>query len=115
MLRLAWSEPIRVAGQRDMRPSRLAWFDRPTDPKQLWTAHPLDGIENGVSGLIFAGRDLIAAERHPPGRVLLFARTEHGFGAPRELARTNNLIGIVAYSNQELLMIEKNRVVLLRH
>jgi len=115
MLRLAWSEPVRVAGQRDVRPSRVAWFERATDPKQLWTAHPLEGIERGVGGILFSGRDLIVAERDAPGRVLLFRRTAEGFAAPRELARTNNLIGIAAYNNQDLLMIEKNKLILLRH
>ena len=115
MLRLAWNSPVRVAGQRDMRPSRLAWFERAPDPKQLWPAHPLEGIENGVSGMVFSGRDLIVAESDAPGRVLLFERTPRGFARPRELARTNKIVGIAPYSNQNLLIIEKKRVVLLQH
>ena len=117
MLRLAWSAPVRIAAQRDMRPARASWFERAADPKQLWPSHELmpGGVAGGVSAALFVGRDLILSEREAPGRILLFHRTGAGFAPAKELTRANNVIGIAVFGTHDLLLIQKNRVVLLRH
>jgi hypothetical protein len=116
MLKLAWSSPVRVAAQRDMQPSRAAWFARAEDPKQLWTAHDLLPGQplSGVSGALFIEKDLLISERNSPGRVLFFRRTRDGFAPGKELIRTNKAIGMAALSGRRVLLIEKSQVVLLR-
>jgi len=113
MLRLAWSDPIRVAAQRDMQPARIAWFERPADPRQLWTVHDLLTLQ-GAGGVLFAGNDLILLERHPPGRVLRYRKTQGGFSPGKELIRTNNAVGLAGLPNGRVLLVEKSQVVLLR-
>jgi hypothetical protein len=113
MLRLAWSDPVRVAAQRDMRPGRAAWFEHAADPKQLWTMHELASLQ-GISGVVFIEQDLILSERDPPGRVIRFRRTPGGFAPGMELIRTNNAIGMAGLSNGRVLLVEKFQVVLLR-
>jgi hypothetical protein len=112
MLSLSWSDPVRVAAQRDMRPARAAWFERAADPKQLWTAHDL-GPFNGVAGVQFINKDLIVLERAPSGRVLRFRRHRDGFAPGQELIRTNTGIGIAGLPGNRVLVLEKFRVVLL--
>jgi hypothetical protein len=112
MLHLAWSDPIRVAAQRDMRPARVAWFERPPDPKQLWAAHDLGSLA-GVAGVQFINKDLFILERDPPGRLLIFRRQSGGFGPGNELIRTNTGIGLASLPGGRLLILEKFRVGLL--
>jgi hypothetical protein len=112
MLRLAWSEPVRVAAQRDMRPARVAWFERPTDPKQLWTAHNLASLQ-GVASLKLINKGLFILELDPPGRVLRFRRQGAGFGPGKELIRTNRGVGLASLPGNRLLILEKFRISLL--
>jgi len=112
MLRLAWSEGVRVAAQRDMRPARVAWFERPADPKQLWSAHELASLQ-GVGGIQFINKDLFVLEKDPPGRLLRFRRQGSSFGPGSELIRTNSGIGLASLPGDRLLILEKFRVGLL--
>ena len=112
MLLLAWSDPVRVAAQRDMRPARAAWFERPADPKQLWTAHDL-GLLQGAAGIQFINKDLFILERdtsRPPASVPPAARR---FRPRKVLIRTKNGIGVAHLPGDRLLVLEKFRVVLL--
>lgn len=113
MLRLAWSDPVRVAAQRDMHPGRVAWFDRAPDPQQLWTRHDLASLQ-GASGVLFLGKDLIVSERYPPGRVLLFRAQAGGFAPGKELIRTNPSIGMAPLTDHGVLLVQKSRLVVLR-
>src|SRR5579862_540517 len=69
-----------VAVQRSVPRARLAWFEKPADPKQLWIEHRLEGaLElNQVNSLQVAdfdsdGRlDLLIAERAGAGRLIVF-------------------------------------------
>lgn len=120
MLRLAHSslngKPVRVAGQRDMRPARAFWFVPPQDPaqflKQIWQAHSL-GEFQGVSGALFLKGDLILSERDAPGRVVRFRRTSDGFAPPQQLARTGGVLGITALPDGRLLVLEKSQATLI--
>lgn len=112
MLSLAWSDPVRVAVQRDMRPARAAWFERPADPRQLWTAHHL-GLMQGTAGIQLTNKDLFILERDPPGRLLRFRRKRGGFGPGKVLIRTNHGIGLARLPGNRLLVVEKSRMVLL--
>ena len=108
MLSLAWSKPVRVAVQRDMRPARAAWFERPADPQQLWTAHDLGSLQ-GAAGIQFINKDLFILEEDPPGRLLRFRRQRGGFGRGKVLIRTNNGIGLARLPGDRLLVLEKLR------
>jgi hypothetical protein len=112
MLRLNWNEPVRVAAQRDMRPARVAWFERAADAKQLWTAHDMASLQ-GVAGVELINKDLFVLERDPPGRVLRFRRQGIGFGPGKELIRTNRGVGLASLPGNRLLILEKFRISLL--
>ena len=44
MLRLAYRNGILAAGQREMTPARLAWFEKPAaDPTPQWPQHAIEG------------------------------------------------------------------------
>jgi hypothetical protein len=49
MLRLAYRDGILVAGQRQMSPARLAWFERPpANQTPQWPQHPIEGAWDRV-------------------------------------------------------------------
>ena len=83
-----------VAVQRSVPRARLAWFEKPPDPKQLWIEHRLDGtLElNQTNSLQIAdfdgdGRlDLLAAERGGAGRLIVFHNAGGGKFEPRVIA-----------------------------
>jgi hypothetical protein len=59
MLRLAWRDGILVAGQREMSPARLAWFEKPAaDPTPQWPQHAIPGDWDRVHSLALADFDL---------------------------------------------------------
>lgn len=85
---------ILVAVQRAVPRARLAWFEKPSDPKQLWIEHRLEGsLElNQVNSLQFAdfdgdGRlDLLVGERAGAGRLILFHNAGAGNFEPHVIA-----------------------------
>jgi len=84
MLRLAWMGPRDlIATQREMPDARLALFERPADPRQLWTEHRIaDGLSRphslDVADFDDDGRlDVLVAEQSGSGRLLIF-RNEAG-------------------------------------
>ncbi len=113
MLHLAWSDRVRVAAQRDMRPARAAWFERPADPKQLWRPHDLGPLQ-GAAGIQFINEDLFILEQDSPGRLLQFRRQGGGFGPGKVLIRTNGGVGLARLPGNRLLVLEKNRIAVLR-
>ena len=72
MLRLAWNGSL-IAAQRESSPARMARFDRPTDPAQLWTARPTSAEPplHRVQALAAAGSMVVAGENHGAGSRLL--------------------------------------------
>jgi hypothetical protein len=104
MLRLALADlagsgkPVLVAAQRRMPPvgsrgtsqsagpgARLAWFEQPGDPRQLWIEHRLDSDLSTVNSLAvvdFDGDrrpDIFVAESSGAGRLIVY----HNDGAGR--------------------------------
>jgi hypothetical protein len=58
MLRLAYHAGVLVAGQREMTPARLAWFERPAgDPTPLWPQHAIAGDWNRIHSVELADFD----------------------------------------------------------
>ena len=71
MLRLAYGGGILVAGQREMSPARLAWFERPAgDPTPQWPQHAIPGDWDRIHSVQLvdfggAGKpDLLVADAH---------------------------------------------------
>ncbi len=83
-----------VAVQRSVPRARLAWFEKPPDPKQLWIEHRLEGtLElSRVNSLQIAdfdgdGRlDLLIAERGGAGRLIVFHNAGAGNFEPRVIS-----------------------------
>jgi hypothetical protein len=58
MLRLAYRAGILVAGQREMAPARLAWFEKPpADPTPQWPQHVIPGEWDHVNSVELADFD----------------------------------------------------------
>ncbi|MBI2680906.1 MAG: VCBS repeat-containing protein [Candidatus Solibacter usitatus] len=83
-----------VAVQRSLPGARLAWFEKPPDPKQLWIEHRLEGAlaldrPNSLQIADFDGDgrlDLLVAERGGTGRLIVFHNAGGGRFEPRTVA-----------------------------
>lgn len=92
-----------IALQRDMPAARLAWFEKPADPKQLWNEHALEkGCENGLELGLALNRphsldvadfngdglpDVLVAESAGAGRLIIFENRRDGRFAPRVITQ----------------------------
>ncbi|MDQ6706581.1 MAG: VCBS repeat-containing protein [Acidobacteriota bacterium] len=109
LLRLGWADLLgsgamnRIVVQRAMSPARLAWFEKPGDPKQLWAAHALGrdwdlADPNSLAVADFDGDgklDILVAERSGGGRLILFHNDGHGGFTPEVIARTEGIIAAI--------------------
>jgi hypothetical protein len=97
LLRLSYGPLGLVAAQRAMRPARLARFERPADPRQLWTEHRIESVPDlsdlgEVDSLDVAdfdgdGRpDLLVAEKAGGGRLLVLHNEGEGRFRPMPVA-----------------------------
>jgi hypothetical protein len=93
MLRLAWLGPRDlIAVQREMPDARLARFEKPADPQQLWTGHRIANELSRPHSLDVAdfngeGRpDLLVAEQSGSGRLLIFRNEADGRFTPQIVA-----------------------------
>lgn len=57
LLRLAYRAPLLAVAQREMSPARVAVFEKPADPTQLWTERRVAGDWDRVRGLAWADFD----------------------------------------------------------
>ena len=57
MLRLAYRDGILVAGQREMSPARLAWFEKAADPTPQWPQHAIEGAWDRIHSVELADFD----------------------------------------------------------
>jgi hypothetical protein len=94
MLRLSYGPLGLVAAQRDMRPARLARFEKPADPRQLWIEQRIGSVPDlgEVNSLDVAdfdgdGRpDLLIAEKAGAGRLLVLHNEGEGRFRPMTVA-----------------------------
>ena len=71
--------PELVAAERAVRPARIARFEPPADPRQMWIEHPIDDVPdlaevNSLEAADFDGDgrpDLLVAEKSGRGRLLV--------------------------------------------
>jgi hypothetical protein len=83
-----------VAVQSSVPRARLAWFEKPPDPRQLWIEHRLEGSlglqrPNSLQIADFDGDrrlDLLVAERGGAGRMVVFHNAGGGRFEPRIVA-----------------------------
>jgi hypothetical protein len=86
MLRLSYGPLGLVAAQRKMQPARLARFDKPADPHQLWIEHRIESVPDlaEVNSLDVAdfdgdGRpDILVAEKAGRSRLLVLYNEGEG-------------------------------------
>ncbi len=92
---LAGAGPELVAAQRAVTPARLARFEKPADPRQLWIAHPVAGVPDlaAVNSLDVAdfdgdGRpDILLAESGGAGRLMVLRNQGEDRFAPLVVAQ----------------------------
>src|SRR5262245_46389827 len=93
--------PNLVVSQSKMSKARVAWFEKPADPKQLWTGHRIEGTLDldhprtvQVADFNGDGRpDILVAERAGAGRLIIFSNESDGRFAPYEVGRTSGVVG----------------------
>ncbi|HTM47548.1 MAG TPA: VCBS repeat-containing protein [Bryobacteraceae bacterium] len=129
MARMAWSDllgagtPNLIVSQSEMRGARLAWFEKPADPKQLWVEHRIEGnlgLDHPGTLLVadFDGGgkpDILAAERAGAGRLMLFTNEGAGRFSPAEMGRTSGVVEamVVDWNNDgrpDLLVVEASKL-----
>ena len=89
-----------IVTQSEMPKARVAWFEKPTDPKQLWTEHRIEGnldLNQPRSPLVadFNGNgrpDILVAERAGAGRLIVFSNEASGRFQPVEVGRTSGVV-----------------------
>lgn len=95
MMRLAYGPLGLVAAQREMQPARLSRFDKPADPRQLWTEHHIESVPDlaavnslDVADLDGDGRpDILLAEKAGGGRLLVLYNEGEGRFRPVTVAQ----------------------------
>lgn len=96
--------PNLIVCQSAMRAARCAWFEKPTDPTELWTEHRIEGDLdlNQPRSLQIAdfnanGRpDILVAERGGAGRLIVFSNEPDKGFVPVEVDRTSGVIAAFA-------------------
>jgi FG-GAP-like repeat len=76
---LSGTAPELLIAQREMQPARLARFEKPADPRQLWTEHRIDGAPdlaqpNSLDVADFDGDgrpDILVAEKAGAARLMV--------------------------------------------
>jgi FG-GAP-like repeat len=92
--------PNLIVSQSEMTTARVAWFEKPTDPKELWTEHRLEGelYLNQPRSLQVAdfngnGRpDILVCERAGAGRLIVFSNENDGRFTPFEVGSTSGVV-----------------------
>jgi hypothetical protein len=57
MLRTSYRDGFLLAGQREMTPARLAWFEKPANPTTLWPQHAIAGDWDRIHSVEIADFD----------------------------------------------------------
>ncbi len=119
MCRFAWLNRALLVCQREMSPARLARFEKPADPKQLWREHRLEGslhldrprvLETGN----FTGRDhrdFLVAESGGEGRLILFRSRNGAMFDPEVVDSGAHLIlGQASSDGSSMLGVGRNAI-----
>ncbi len=103
----------RIAAQREKAHARFAWFEMPSDPKELWITHPIaPELDWNAPDFRFIGDDLLVVERGGPNRVVRLHREQERW-VPKELARVPGALGAVGFKDRALV-IARDRLTWLR-
>lgn len=95
-----------LASQSAMPNARLAWFDRPPDPKQLWPEERFEGaLGLHEPHLLDTPWGAILAERGGNGRLLLLPDG----AAPEGVAQTEGIL-YMALAGKRVLLVEPSRL-----
>ncbi|MBI1787282.1 MAG: hypothetical protein HYR60_06980 [Acidobacteria bacterium] len=101
-----WRSGRLLAAQSAMAGARLAWFDPPPDPQQLWREQRIEGALGLQSPhLVDTPAGALVAERGGGGRLIL--APDHG--APRILGATSGVVYAKAIGDR-LLVVERSRI-----
>ena len=106
MAQMAWADlfgtgaPNLIVSQSEMTKARVAWFEKPTDPKRMWTEHRVEGKLDlnqprslQVADFNGNGRpDILVGERAGAGRLIVFSNEGAGRFAPYEVGRTSGVV-----------------------
>lgn len=106
MVRIAWRDlwgtgaPNLIVSQSEMPKARVAWFERPPDPKQLWIERRIEGAleldqPRSLAAADFDGDgkpDLVVAESAGAGRIIVFRNRGERRFEPVEAARTTGVV-----------------------
>ena len=115
--------PELLIAQREMQPARLARFEKPADPRQLWTEHRIDGVPdlaqpNSLEVADFDGDgrpDILVAEQAGAARLMVLHNEGGGRftpvviaqGRPIQFARVVDLNGD---GRPDILVIRKDAI-----
>jgi hypothetical protein len=108
MVSMAWRDlfgtgiPNLIVSQSEAPKARVAWFEKPADPKQLWIEHRIEGELDlnqprslDVADIDGDGKlDLVVAERAGAGRLILFHNEGAGKFAAAEIGRTSGVVDL---------------------
>ena len=92
---LSGAAPELLIAQREMQPARLARFEKPADPRQLWTPHTIDSVPdlaqpNSLDVADFDGDgrpDILVAEKSGAARLIVLYNEGDGRFAPVVIAQ----------------------------
>lgn len=107
--------PVRrgmATAQRLLAAGRVAYFEKPSDPRVLWTQHDLGTFDrpDSLEAADLDGdgaADLIVAERGAAGRVVMFA----GPGlAPRELRKGRPVMALRVAGRADLVIVTEKSI-----
>jgi len=106
MVQMAWQDlfgtgiPNLIVTQAEMSKARIAWFEKPTDPRQIWTEHRIEGSldlnqPRALQVADFDGDgkpDILVAERGFPGRLIVFHNQGSGRFTPIVVGLTSGVV-----------------------
>jgi hypothetical protein len=128
MLRLSYGPFGLVAAQRAMRPVRLARFEKPADPRQLWIEHRIENVPDldEVDSLDTAdfdgdGRpDILIAEKAGKGRLLVLFNEGEGRFRPVVVAQGRPIlfaqaVDLNGHGRPDILAIRADAIVLFKY